>query len=190
MRDIDVRRALLRDLRIRHPDGSETRFVEELGLCRGAARVDVAVVNGSLHGYEIKSERDTLERLPAQLQAYNQAFDCVTVVASQNHLKKVESIVPPWWGLQQVCKVGSEFRIEEVRESGSNPQVHALAVVQLLWRDEALDILEECGLAFGFRGKTRDRICEWLVECLPKEQLRSAVRARLKARKGWRADAP
>jgi len=36
----------------------------------GASRIDRAVVNGSVHGYEIKSETDDLTRLPAQARAY------------------------------------------------------------------------------------------------------------------------
>ena len=41
-------------------DGKGKIDVEELGVCRGRVRVDVAVVNGTLHGYEIKSDRDSL----------------------------------------------------------------------------------------------------------------------------------
>ena len=32
-------------------DKSETRIIEELGITHGAARVDIAVVNGVIHGY-------------------------------------------------------------------------------------------------------------------------------------------
>ena len=70
MRDIDIRRRLRADERL-HPWDSNTRIVEELGLCQGVARVDLAVVNGTIHGYEIKSERDTLTRLSGQAEIYN-----------------------------------------------------------------------------------------------------------------------
>ena len=59
MRDVDIRRALR--TRVRDSDDmKEALVVDELGLCQGRARIDLAVVNSSLHGYEIKSERDTL----------------------------------------------------------------------------------------------------------------------------------
>ena len=64
----------------------QTLIVEELGIRQGAARVDVAVVNGSLHGYEIKSARDTLERLPKQSELYSSVFDTITLVTAENHL--------------------------------------------------------------------------------------------------------
>src|SRR6187402_1509374 len=57
--DPDVR-ALLREYLEDVHKGSDTRLLEELGLCQGDVRVDVAVVNGELSGYEIKSPSDTL----------------------------------------------------------------------------------------------------------------------------------
>ena len=64
MRDRDVRQALLAHLAELHAGDPDTRIVEEMGVWCGTARIDVAVVNGELCGFELKSERDTLERLP------------------------------------------------------------------------------------------------------------------------------
>src|ERR1700761_2097597 len=86
MRDIDVRRALLTEMDRIHPDRSDTLVVEELGICQGVARVDLAVVNGTVHGYEIKSERDTLARLKAQADIYSKALEFVTIVAAPSHI--------------------------------------------------------------------------------------------------------
>ncbi len=60
--DSDIRAVLRSRLFLKHPDEADTVVIEELGLCRGQVRVDVAVVNGLLHGYEIKSDRDSLRR--------------------------------------------------------------------------------------------------------------------------------
>ena len=54
MRDIDIRRTLLASITEQHPFDDGTIVVEELGLCQGTARVDVAAVNGTIHGYEIE----------------------------------------------------------------------------------------------------------------------------------------
>ena len=48
-------------------------ILDELGICRGRVRIDLTVVNGLLHGYEIKSERDTLARLETQADLYGRA---------------------------------------------------------------------------------------------------------------------
>jgi hypothetical protein len=60
MRDRDVRAALLRRLSSDYADDADTRIVEEMGVWSGSVRIDVAVINGELSGYELKSDRDTL----------------------------------------------------------------------------------------------------------------------------------
>lgn len=61
--DADIRSVLRSRLSFQHAAEADTVVIEELGLCRGQVRVDVSVVNGLLHGYEIKSDRDSLRRL-------------------------------------------------------------------------------------------------------------------------------
>lgn len=57
-------------------------------------KADVAIMNGRSTAYEIKSERDKLDRLPDQLAAYLRAFSCVNVVTGNNHLDAVLESVP------------------------------------------------------------------------------------------------
>ncbi|HET7057847.1 MAG TPA: sce7726 family protein, partial [Nitrospiraceae bacterium] len=68
--DSDIRRVLRSKLLLKHADELDTVIIEELGLCRGQVRVDLSVVNGLLHGYEIKSDRDSLRRLRSQAELY------------------------------------------------------------------------------------------------------------------------
>ena len=63
--DPDVR-ALLREYLANVHAGTDTVVLEELGLCQGDVRVDVAAVNGELSAFEIKSPSDTLARWPNQ----------------------------------------------------------------------------------------------------------------------------
>src|SRR5689334_19879557 len=138
MRDLDIRARLKNDLIVRHQDDRETVILDELGVCQGAVRVDVAVVNGLLAGYEIKSERDTLERLPAQAAAYGRVFDRVTLVTSGDHLLRVDTVIPGWWGLTMATNDGEGVTLYEIRPPKPNPVIDPSAIVQLLWRDEAL----------------------------------------------------
>lgn len=186
MRDLDIRRELLIRVRSLHSGEHGTRIVEELGLCQGTARIDVAAVNGSLHGYEIKSERDTLYRLPGQCEAYNQSLDFVTIVACASHLHKIRELVPEWWGIWSARDDGQNVHLEIDRPEQRNPGVNPLAMAQLLWREEALQVLDEWQLTVGFRSKTRAQIWQRLVEGLTIDELGDAVRARLKTREGWR----
>src|SRR5438270_1085296 len=143
MRDADVRHVLRRLLRTTYGSDANTLIVEELGLCSGSVRADMAVVNGSLKGYEIKSERDKLDRLLAQAEIYSRVFDTVTVVVADRHFKAAEALVPSWWGIDLASPLGnSDVTIEPVRDECANPDLDPSALVQLLWRNEALALLD------------------------------------------------
>src|SRR5438046_640221 len=103
--DADIRPWLTRVLRREHRHNPGTVILEELGLQRGQVRIDLAVVNGVLHGYEIKSERDSLRRLGRQLKVYSQVLDFATIVVAPRHLKKTLSDIPAWWGVSVVATI-------------------------------------------------------------------------------------
>jgi hypothetical protein len=187
MRDIDIRKKLRTDERL-HFGEPDTRIVEELGLCQGIARVDVAVVNGHIHGYEIKSERDTLVRLPGQIDIYNRALDFVTIVTSSGHTEKTTKAVPSWWGIWTAVQTEGEVRLEVSRAHDQNPDISPFAVAQLLWRDEALQELDKLDLANGLRSKPRQELWRRLASELSPQDLGKIVRERLKQRdSSWRS---
>ncbi len=188
VRDIDIRLDLIAEMKRRHGGDPDTRIIEELGLCQGIARVDLAVVNGTIHGYEIKSERDTLARLPGQVAVYNKALDFVTIVAAQSHVARIADIVPWLWGVWSVARSRQRFWLKRSRKAQRNPQISAFALAQLLWRDEALEALTEYGLAVGVRSKAREFLWDRLASKLTVKELGDIVRARLKARHAdWRS---
>jgi hypothetical protein len=56
---------------------SET--IDEFWVPRTNERADLAAIGSRLWGFEIKTDRDTLRRLPRQVEAYNRLFDmCLT----------------------------------------------------------------------------------------------------------------
>ncbi|SFQ31282.1 hypothetical protein SAMN05216330_12520 [Bradyrhizobium sp. Ghvi] len=186
MRDFDVRKALRRDLDEQHRDDAQTRIVEEMGIWAGSVRVDLAVINGQLCGYEIKSARDTLARLPAQQALYSQVFDRVTLVVAEHHAEKAAKLVPSWWGtLVATSAGGDEVLLRQTRLASPNPAVDALQVARLLWRQEALAMLERRGLAKGYRSATVEKLCRRLAAELPLDVIRLEVREVLKARTNW-----
>src|SRR6266581_699688 len=100
--DSEIRPALRARLLATYADESDTIFLEELGVCRGTVRIDLAVVNGTLHGYEIKSDRDSLDRLPGQIDLYGRVLDQATLVVGERHLTDAIQMVPAWWGVLRV----------------------------------------------------------------------------------------
>jgi hypothetical protein len=192
MRDLDIRRALHRELADAHAhEIRTTRIIDELAVCHGNARVDVAVINGSLSGYEIKSERDTLARLPSQAEHYGQVFDYMTIVGSRRHLDAIRSTVPRWWGLTAAERgPDGEVALRALRQPKRNRNTVAHAVCQLLWRAEALRILESLGADRGMANKSRAELWERLATTAPRADLADLVRDALRARGDWRSARP
>ena len=190
IRDLDIRQALRGEVARRHDGEIGTLIVEELGLCQGVARVDLAVVNDSLHGYEIKSERDTLDRLPGQVAAYKRALNYVTIVVSPSHAAKAINMIPLWWGVMDAVSDSKGLQLKVTREPRSNPDVEPFALAQFLWREEALRVLIEYGLDAGIRSKPREVLWNRLASEFSLEDLGQIVREHLKSRGAtWRSPA-
>ena len=158
--------------------------------CKRSVRADIAVVNGILKGYEIKSEKDTIARLKTQASVYSQVFDTVTLVVAERHLKKTTRLVPDWWGIEVASleKSSAVVKLEPLREEQLNSEVDACKLVQLLWRDEVLSILHSTGAAPALSSKPRAYLWKSLAESMPLCDLKAAVRLTLKSRKEWRSD--
>lgn len=191
MHDADIRKILheVEMKRICTLDPS-SRVIDELGIFEGKFRIDVAVVNGHLHGYEIKSAEDTLMRLPSQQAAYNQVFDKLTLVADEHHVEQALKVVPPWWGLMLAGVRNGVPYVEEIWTPRFNPDVDAYAICQLLWREEALKILSARKLSAGLWSSKRSILWKTLAENLELTDLKEIVRDTLKERENWRDGVP
>ncbi len=190
MRDFDIRRELRADILGSHLEDPETVVVDELGLLRGSTRVDVAVINGELHGYEIKSAEDTLARLAGQAKAYSQVFDRVTLVASERHVAHALELVPSWWGILVASPDRERVRLAELRDGHRNGDIRPRAVAEFLWKDEALAMLATRGAARGYGGRARGVVWDRICEVYTLDEIRSEVRARLKQRRPTLRAAP
>jgi len=188
MKDLDVREALRCRLAVEHADEIDsTRVVEELGIY-GEVRVDIAVLNGSMTGYELKSARDTLKRLPKQVEWYSRVLDHAHIVVADNHLSDTLTIIPAWWGytVATASKDGT-IALHDERTAQQNPSIDSQTLALLLWRSEALTAMEERGIDRGYRSKTRGEMARRLAEALTLMELRDLVRETLKMREGWRS---
>lgn len=182
VRDPEIRAALLNELRRRGVLRGLTVAVQELGLRRSDAVLDVAVVNGSLNGFEIKSDADTLRRLASQAEIYGQVLDRVTLVVGRQHLAAARSLIPKWWGLMAVEVGGADPSLKTVRAGRGNPQRQVRALVELLWLDEARELLGRRDALRGYRTKPRDAVWDRLCEVYSLDEIATEVRRRLKAR--------
>lgn len=186
VRDGDVRKVLLSRLGSLHQNDSDTIIVEEMGIWAGTARIDVAVINGELTGFELKSDSDTLLRLPFQAEIYGLVFDKVYLVASRKHLKNAQKIIPRWWGKLAIEPTeDGTLDLVERRPARENPKVSAEILAKLLWRSEALALLELHGLATGHKSKSAPALHQRLAQQLDITSLKNGVRSALKNRPNW-----
>ncbi|HTW89907.1 MAG TPA: sce7726 family protein [Candidatus Binataceae bacterium] len=185
MRDRDVRSAVRQMLRTRYASDPDTKIVEEMGIWSGSVRIDLAVINGELNGYELKSDRDTLERLPLQAELYSRVFDRLTLVVGKRHVAKASKQVPKWWGLWIAEQNGIRVTLRPERESKRNPNPDSYLIAQLLWKEEAIAVLDEFNLAIGWRNRRVKEIHQRLASELSFDRLTERVRATLKGRDGW-----
>jgi len=180
--DTDIRAALKLKLISSYGDYPEAVVLDELGVCRGEARVDVALVNGKIHGYEIKSDRDTLRRLAKQVELYGKVMDRATLVAGERHLDAAQTILPEWWGLLLVKSTNNGPRFRTVRRGRINPARDARALAEFLWLEDAIALLERHGLDRGVRSKPRRIVWDCVCESFDIEVIADAARAKLKSR--------
>ena len=140
-----------------------------------------------VHGYEIKSDKDRLDRLPGQIRMFSEALDAVTLVVGWRHVIPSMQMIPEWWGVQLAEADGEEgVRLTELREPLPNPGANPIAVASLLWRQEALAVLDTHGGADGVRSKPRAVVYSRLAGLVPLSRLRQVVLENLKNREGWR----
>lgn len=185
MRDSDVRKAIINSLSVAHAGDKNTRIVEEMNIWSGSVRIDIAVINGELSGWEIKSDKDDLSRLPIQAEIYSRVFDKVSLVCGKRHVKKAVPIVPSWWSIVSATMDRDNAVLEVERQGEQNPCQEPMLIAELLWKDEALAILERHDTARGYRNKRVRIIYEHLCERLTLSILKDEVRAALKARQSW-----
>lgn len=181
MREADIRNSLIATLELVHEAEPDMVIIEELGLCHGEGRVDVAAVNGLLSGYEIKSSSDTLTRLPRQVELYSRVMDTMSLVCAPRHLDAGIELIPDWWGVQ----VADGPRLEVERPDGLNPSPEPVPVLQLLWRDELRAIASMCQLTAVSRDNRRTLMSK-LAGVLSLNEIRELTRHALKTREGWR----
>lgn len=182
-------RIALKSRYLRHYHGrNDVLVIDELGLAHARSRIDLAVFNGHLHGYEIKSAGDTLDRLPRQLAIYSVTLQKLTLVVAARHLDAAAALVPRWCGLIEVC-VGARSGMTFVsrQRASINLDLDPFMLAHLLWRPEAQHLLRLRGASNADVNVPRKQLYRRLANQLPVRELASAVKTAMESRTGWRA---
>ncbi|EPA7430581.1 TPA: sce7726 family protein [Pseudomonas aeruginosa] len=108
-------------------------------------KVDIAIFNGTSTAYEIKSERDRLDRLENQLESYRKLFAKVYVVTGENHAEEVLKSTSDETG---VLLLSDRFSISTIREAIERPdRVSPETICNSLQARECIQVLAEFGIS-------------------------------------------
>lgn len=200
LNDPMIRKALM-DL-LKPTDGLWVR--EEVKIHESV--IDVLTVDDQeIHGYEIKSDRDTTTRLQpnvktwrwrgrkfsshnkGQIECYGMVCDRVTLVAGKTMVKECMAVIPEWWGVMVATPQRDEISIREIRPATINPDVRWAKVCDMLWRNESLRACQQHGIGKGMRSASKANLKKRLKEHLTLDQIREVLRDALRNRQ-WIQD--
>ncbi|MBC8083966.1 MAG: sce7726 family protein [Hymenobacter sp.] len=163
-------------------------------LPTGSTRADVVHITGQfMHGYELKGDGDTLQRVRRQLACYARAYDLVTFIVTEKHLPGLLLLLPKWVGIL----VASPAGLHSHRPARYNAAVERAAVADLLLLEEVRQFLLARGLT-GISLLRRREVLHLLrnAHAIPlsalaqyvREQLTARLPQRLEARAGRKAE--
>lgn len=189
--DADIRSALHAKQLRRAKSHPDTLVIDELGLAHARSRIDVAVINGCIHGYEIKSAKDNLDRFATQIDIYRQTLQKLTLVAAPKHVAGIISHAPEWCGVivaEQGPRGGVSFHV--LRPPVANPDIDPVMMAHLLWRDEVIELLGQAGYAPKDLRRPRRELYEVLCEAMTLREITASIRAFMVRRQTWRGRSP
>jgi hypothetical protein len=165
---------------------SRAFLVEEMEVCSGRARIDLAVIGDRLIGIEIKGPQDSVTRLPGQAKAYSQCFDHVVLIVHESLATKASALIPDWWGLIAGRQIDGRIRYSVVRRLKTNPSLNVEKVLSLLWREEIDALLAELlGRSSKPRATKKSIRAELLAQVEPPILHQASLR-KLRERTEWR----
>lgn len=185
LKDSDIRVPFIQKLNIQNK-GHDYRIIPEMAVCDGLSRVDIAVANGKLCGYEIKSDADTLDRLESQKKYYNMTFDKVYIVVGKRYEDVIQEHVPDWWGIYiAYSDRNNHVHIKERKRGRQNKNICAESLLELLWKNELEALLKNYGHK-GLSGKNRRILRAMASDSISLRDIKDYTREALKKRKEWR----
>lgn len=151
-------------------------LVSEMVVDNWSRRADVVLANGKLWCFEIKSELDSLSRLPGQIDTFARSFEKLVVVVAGKFEEAARAMLPDGVGLW-VEEAGGLLK-ERVR-----PKITPLSKEAAIKAMNAAELrhLLACNGAHLTGGAQRAQLCQ-LAAQLPASDLANAARDAIKKR--------
>lgn len=138
----------------------------------GGSRADViGVIDGSMIGFEIKSDSDSYTRLKTQTRDYDDFCDINYLVIGKTHQKYAHNHIPPYWGIICVYEEENDVKVELLQIPGENPKVSIKKQIEFLWRPELYQIQKWNDLP-EYKQKSKQFVREKIIEKIPETVLK------------------
>jgi hypothetical protein len=159
---------------------SNAVLINEMVVGNWSRRADLAVANGKLHAFEIKSDLDTLRRLKGQVETYLDRFDKVTVVITSRFSQPVQEQIDERVELWEVSENDGACSIKILRRGRTSLIADRRILAGYLLKTELALFLTSRGLRTSSDLPRREMI--ELFETIPLSAARKFVLSALKSR--------
>ncbi|MFZ6774833.1 sce7726 family protein [Undibacterium sp. SXout7W] len=156
--------------------------LEELRVHNGNAIADiVAIHNNNAHCYEIKSDKDSIERVQKQAQFYDLVFRKVTLVTTARHLDRAILYTPAHWGIMVAKSWKGRVICSYVRPAGVSNRFDKQLALLTLWKSELTTIAEPISES-SLAKLSRKRLTELLAENFSRDWISKQISEQLLSR--------
>lgn len=125
----------------------QSALIFEKAIMQGKTIMDcmICTEGRGVIGIEIKTERDSTQRLNKQIENYSYVCDYVYVMCHDKHVEKVEAILKRKQylhvGIIAYVQVGTEPWVGIYKEATISPMKDVYHTLNILWRRELSDLL-------------------------------------------------
>lgn len=154
--------------------------INELPVANWSRRADLAVANGKLQAFEIKSDFDSLRRLDGQISLFATRFDKVVLVTTSRFLSSALERLPSYVEIWEAARRGKEVSLRVVRRGQVREIKNRRILASYLQKTEIASFIRSNGGEVPATA-SRDQL-EDILDSLPVSKLRLFVLRRLKQR--------
>lgn len=186
--DLEIRTAFHAKRLHSYHSCQDSIVIDELGVSHGRNRIDIAVLNGCIHGYEIKSSKDNLDRFADQFQTYRKCFEKLSIVVAPNHIDEILYMVPLWCGVvlaEKGPRGGIHFTTTQ--KPKKNPDTEVVAMAHFLWKKETVDLLIKLGADESELKGPKRNLYDRLSHLITTSELSNWIKNQFMLRGNWRA---
>ncbi|EAM1086326.1 ABC transporter [Salmonella enterica] len=128
---------------------SDATIINEMVVANWSRRADLAIANGSLQAFEIKSDFDSLKRLDGQLKIFKSSFEKVTIVCAPKFTSEVSKRVSSDVGVVEFQSNNSGVRFKIIQKGRVCSRLNKFIYLGFLLKSELKDLLNQHGITFS-----------------------------------------